>query len=64
MEAPRVDEHRRLPVEGALDGPPAEREVGVAREEHRRREVHLAREPGPDLMDGAALDVERPRPPA
>src|SRR3989475_743962 len=59
VEAPLVDEDRRLAVHEPADRPALQRELDVAAERNDGREVEPAREPGLDLMDAAALDLER-----
>src|SRR3989442_1742890 len=58
-EAPLVDEDRRLGVHEPADRPALQRELDVAAEGNDGREVEPPREPGLDLMDAAALDLER-----
>src|SRR5207247_1557986 len=50
---------RRLAVHEPADRPALQRELDVAAEGNDGREVEPAREPGLDLMDAAALDLER-----
>jgi len=59
VQATVEDEHRGLAVEVVADRAASQREVGVALEAHHRRKVEPALEPRLDLMDAAALDVER-----
>jgi len=59
VQAPVEDEHGGLAVEVVADRATPQREVLVAVEAHDRREVEAPLEPRLDLVDAAALDVER-----
>src|SRR3989442_768106 len=59
MQAAAVDEDRGLAIEEVAHGAAAQREVRIALESHDRREVQAASEPGLDLMDPAALNLQR-----
>src|SRR5207249_1581174 len=59
MQAAAVDEDRGLAIEEVAHGPAAQREVRIALESDDRREVQAASEPGLDLMDPAALNLQR-----
>src|SRR5438445_242100 len=59
VEAPLVDEDRRLAVHEPADRPALQRELDVAADGNDGREVEPPGEPGLDLMDAAALDLER-----
>jgi len=59
VQPPAEDEDRGLAIQVVADRAAAEREVGVSVEAHDWREVEPSREPGFDLVDPTALDVER-----
>ncbi|HTG11758.1 MAG TPA: hypothetical protein VK746_13235, partial [Candidatus Eisenbacteria bacterium] len=59
MPAPVEDEDGGLAVEVVADRAAPQREVLVAVEAHDRREVEAPLEPRLDLVNAAALDVER-----
>ena len=59
VEPVAIDEHGGPSIQEVADRPALEFELGISLEGHDRSEVQAALEPGFDLVDAAALDLER-----